>query len=43
MFPTLAADTDCKVAITRVVRFDDSGTTYAYKDYLHTSTAPVAG
>lgn len=35
VFPTLATDTDCNVAITRVVRFDDSGTTYTVKDYLH--------
>jgi ABC-type phosphate transport system substrate-binding protein len=35
VFPTLAADPDCNVAITRVVRFDDSGTTYSFKDYLN--------
>jgi ABC-type phosphate transport system substrate-binding protein len=34
VFPTLAGDTDCNVAITRVVRFDDSGTTFGLKDYL---------
>jgi ABC-type phosphate transport system substrate-binding protein len=34
IFPTLAADADCNVFITRVVRFDDSGTTFAFKDYL---------
>jgi ABC-type phosphate transport system substrate-binding protein len=34
VFPTLATDPDCNKAITRVVRFDDSGTTFAMKDYL---------
>ena len=34
IFPTLAADADCNVFITRVVRFDDSGTTFAFKDWL---------
>jgi ABC-type phosphate transport system substrate-binding protein len=34
VFPTLAADPDCNVPITRVVRFDDSGTTFSVKDYL---------
>jgi ABC-type phosphate transport system substrate-binding protein len=34
VFPELAADADCNVPITRVVRFDDSGTTYALKDWL---------
>jgi ABC-type phosphate transport system substrate-binding protein len=34
VFPTLASDPDCNVAITRVVRFDDSGTTFSLKDFL---------
>jgi ABC-type phosphate transport system substrate-binding protein len=34
VFPSLAADADCNVDITRVVRFDDSGTTFTLKDYL---------
>jgi ABC-type phosphate transport system substrate-binding protein len=34
VFPSLAADPDCNVDITRVVRFDDSGTTFVLKDYL---------
>lgn len=33
-FPELAGDTDCEVPIIRVVRFDASGTTFAFKDYL---------
>lgn len=36
VFPDLAADSDCDVDITRVVRFDESGTSYAFKDYLNT-------
>ncbi len=36
VFPELAADSDCNVPITRVVRFDESGTTFALKDYLNT-------
>ncbi len=36
LFPSLAADADCNKAITRVVRFDESGTTFAFKDYLDT-------
>ncbi|HEY5941563.1 MAG TPA: hypothetical protein VIT89_01720 [Solirubrobacterales bacterium] len=35
-FPALAADADCDKPIIRVVRFDDSGTSYAFKDYLNT-------
>jgi ABC-type phosphate transport system substrate-binding protein len=35
VFPTLEADLDCKdKPIIRVVRFDNSGTTFAFKDYL---------
>jgi ABC-type phosphate transport system substrate-binding protein len=34
IFPTLASDPDCNQFITRVVRFDDSGTTFVLKDYL---------
>jgi ABC-type phosphate transport system substrate-binding protein len=34
VFPTLASDADCNVPITRVVRFDDSGTTFSLKGYL---------
>ena len=36
VFPALAADADCDKPIIRVVRFDDSGTTFAFKDYLNT-------
>jgi ABC-type phosphate transport system substrate-binding protein len=36
VFPALAADADCDKPIIRVVRFDDSGTSYAFKDYLNT-------
>lgn len=35
-FPELAGDADCEVPIIRVVRFDASGTTFAFKDYLRT-------
>jgi hypothetical protein len=35
-FPELAGDSDCEVPIVRVVRFDASGTTFAFKDYLRT-------
>ncbi len=35
-FPELAGDSDCEVPIIRVVRFDKSGTTFAFKDYLRT-------
>jgi ABC-type phosphate transport system substrate-binding protein len=34
VFTELQADTDCDVPIIRVVRFDNSGTTFAFKDYL---------
>ena len=34
IFPTLASDADCDGFITRVVRFDDSGTTFAFKAWL---------
>jgi ABC-type phosphate transport system substrate-binding protein len=34
IFPSLASDPDCNKFITRVVRFDDSGTTFVLKDYL---------
>jgi ABC-type phosphate transport system substrate-binding protein len=34
VFPELASDADCNKAIMRVVRFDDSGTTFSLKDYL---------
>jgi ABC-type phosphate transport system substrate-binding protein len=36
VFPELAGDGDCEVPIIRVVRFDKSGTTFAFKDYLRT-------
>lgn len=36
VFPALAADADCNKPIIRVVRFDDSGTSFAFKDYLNT-------
>jgi len=35
IFPSLAADADCNVFITRVVRFDNSGTTNVFKTYLN--------
>lgn len=35
VFPELATDLDCDKPIIRVVRFDASGTTFAFKDYLH--------
>lgn len=35
VFPALAADADCNKPIIRVVRFDDSGTSFAFKDYLN--------
>lgn len=34
VFPSLTADPDCNKPIIRVVRFDDSGTTFVFKDYL---------
>lgn len=36
VFPELAGDSDCEVPVIRVVRFDKSGTTFAFKDYLRT-------
>jgi PBP superfamily domain len=33
-FPELNADADCQKPIIRVVRFDQSGTTFAFKSYL---------
>ena len=36
VFTELAADADCDKPIIRVVRFDDSGTSFAFKDYLNT-------
>ncbi|MEX2105303.1 MAG: hypothetical protein WD810_00240 [Solirubrobacterales bacterium] len=35
VFPALEADADCSKPIIRVVRFDDSGTSFAFKDYLN--------
>lgn len=35
VFTELAADADCDKPIIRVVRFDDSGTSFAFKDYLN--------
>lgn len=34
VFTELAVDTDCNEPIIRVVRFDESGTSFAFKDYL---------
>lgn len=34
VFPALAGDVDCDKPVIRVVRFDNSGTTFAFKDYL---------
>ena len=34
LFPDLVTDADCNKPILRVVRFDDSGTTFTLKDYL---------
>jgi ABC-type phosphate transport system substrate-binding protein len=36
VFPELAGTAACEVAIIRVVRFDESGTSFAFKDYLRT-------
>ncbi|MDQ3644898.1 MAG: substrate-binding domain-containing protein, partial [Actinomycetota bacterium] len=36
LFPELAADSDCNKPIIRVVRFDESGTSFTLKDYLDT-------
>ncbi len=35
VFPTLDDEAACKKPVMRVVRFDNSGTTFAFKDYLH--------
>ncbi len=35
VFPELAGEAACEKPIIRVVRFDDSGTTFTFKDYLH--------
>ncbi|HEX8689020.1 MAG TPA: substrate-binding domain-containing protein [Solirubrobacterales bacterium] len=35
VFPALAPDADCQKPIIRVVRFDDSGTSFTFKDYLN--------
>jgi ABC-type phosphate transport system substrate-binding protein len=35
VFIALQADADCDRPIIRVVRFDDSGTSFAFKDYLN--------
>ncbi len=42
LFPELATDDDCKKPVIRVVRQDESGTSYAFKDYLRT-IAPARG
>lgn len=34
VFPALAGDVDCDKPVIRVVRLDNSGTTFAFKDYL---------
>jgi len=34
VFPALGTDSDCDKPVIRVVRFDNSGTTFAFKDYL---------
>ncbi len=39
VFPELDAVAACEKPIIRVVRFDDSGTSYAFKDYLNTIDA----
>lgn len=36
VFSDLEGDADCEKPIIRVVRFDDSGTSFAFKDYLNT-------
>jgi len=36
VFPELVGDTDCNKPIIRVVRFDESGTSFAFKDNLRT-------
>jgi hypothetical protein len=42
VFPELVGDPECDVPVIRVVRFDESGTTFAFKDYLRT-IAPGRG
>jgi len=39
LFTELAPDADCNKPIIRVVRFDDSGTSFAFKDYLDNANA----
>jgi ABC-type phosphate transport system substrate-binding protein len=39
VFPELDAVAACEMPIIRVVRFDDSGTSFAFKDYLNTIDA----
>jgi ABC-type phosphate transport system substrate-binding protein len=41
VFPDLAGDVDCEESIIRVVRFDDSGTSFAFKDYLDSINGSV--
>jgi len=36
VFPELVPDAECAEPIIRVVRFDESGTSFAFKDYLDT-------
>jgi ABC-type phosphate transport system substrate-binding protein len=36
VFPELTGTAACEVPVIRVVRFDESGTTFAFKDYLRT-------
>lgn len=36
VFPELTGDSDCNKPIIRVVRFDESGTSFAFKDNLNT-------
>ena len=36
VFPELTGDADCNEPIVRIVRFDESGTSFAFKDYLRT-------
>ena len=36
VFPALSGNAACEKPIIRVVRFDDSGTSFAFKDYLNT-------
>ena len=43
VFSELAVDADCNRPIIRVVRFDDSGTSFAFKDYLDAVNPSRAG